>query len=427
MPISSLEITAKKPIPLFLFLLTLSITTLPSIAMGKPKHDLYQLHFAVDLTRTDGYATAQITVSQQTSLLREVRFRAPADLYKKFSGDGAIRREGAIVTWQPPPYGGSIKYVVLIDHQRAEGGFDALLTENWALFRGDDVFPPASISQRPEVRASSEFSARLPDNWSIVTPFTENSDGHLMIDNPERNFARPVGWIIAGRLGVRRDLIAGMDISVAGPLNSGIQRIGMLALLRWTLPLLTAEIESSPPHISIVSAGQPMWRGGLSAPNSLYIHADRPLLSENATSTLLHEMVHVLMPISTTREHDWIDEGIAEYVTLKILHRSGTISTERFNASLTKFAERGKAVDSLLTNHATGAITSRAVTIFHNVDNELQSLTDDQADIFSLIHELMAHHKPIDLTDLRTITTQLTSGQPLTALDDRLIPSSEKP
>jgi hypothetical protein len=427
MPILSLEKTAKKTIPIILYLLTLSITALPSIAMGSPKHDLYQLHFAVDLTRTDGYATAQITVSQQMPLLREVRLRAPADLYANFSGDGAINREGAVVTWQPPPHGGSIKYVVLIDHQRTGGGFDALFTENWALFRGDDVFPPASISQRPGTRASSKFSTRLPENWSIVTPFTEDTDGHLLIDNPERNFARPVGWIIAGRLGVRRDLIAGMDISVAGPLNSGIERIGMLALLRWTLPLLAAEIESLPPHISIVSAGEPMWRGGLSAPNSLYIHADRPLLSENATSTLLHEMIHVLMPIATTGEHDWIDEGIAEYVTLKILYRSGTISAERFTASIRKFADRGQAVDSLLTTRASGAITSRAVTIFHNIDNELQSLTDGHADIFSLIHELMACHEPIDITDLRSITTQLTGGQPLTALQDSHIPGVQNP
>lgn len=235
MPILSLEISVKKTIPLFLFLLTLSVTTFPSIAMDNPKPDIYQLHFAVDLTRTDGYATAQITVSQQASLLREVRLRAPSDLYANFSGDGSIRREGAVVIWQPPPQGGSIQYVVLIDHQRAGGGFDALFTENWVLFRGDDVFPPASIRQLAGVRASSEFTAQLPGNWSMITPFTEDSEGRLLIDNPERNFARPVGWIIAGKLGVRRDLIAGMDISVAGPLNSGIQRIGMLALLRWTL------------------------------------------------------------------------------------------------------------------------------------------------------------------------------------------------
>ena len=416
-----------KIIPLLIFLLVLTTATTPSNATGKPESDQYQLLFAVDLTRTDGFATARISVAQTTNLLREVRFRASAGLYTDFSGDGTIRREGDVIIWNPPSRGGSIEYLVLIDHQRAGGGFDALLTDDWAVFRGDDVFPPAAIRQRSGVRASSEFSARLPDHWSIVTPFAAGEDGQFLIDDPQRNFDRPVGWIIAGRLGVRRDLIAGMEVSVAGPINSGIQRIGMLALLRWTLPLLATEIESLPPYISIVSAGEPMWRGGLSAPNSLYIHADRPLLSENATSSLLHEMVHVLMPIATVDEYDWIDEGIAEYVTLEILRRSGTISVPRFQASITKFADRGQDVDSLLTNRASGAVTARAVAIFHNVDNELQTLTDGRRDIFDLIRQLMKRSSPVTFVDLQVVTTELTGGQPLPALDDRHVPQFNTP
>lgn len=396
--------------------------------MAEADHEQrYQLSFAADLTRTDGYAKARISVKQTTNLLREVRLRAPANLYTEFSGDGSIHRDGMIVTWQPPLQGGAIEYVVLIDHQRTNGGFDALVTEDWAVFRGDDLFPPASITQRTGTRASSEFTTDLPDNWSIVTPFAEHADGRLLIQDPDRNFARPVGWIITGRLGVRRDIVAGMEVSVAGPVGANIQRIGMLALLRWTLPFLATEIESLPPRLSIVSAGEPMWRGGLSASNSLYIHADRPLLSENATSTLLHEMAHVLMPIRTADQHDWIDEGIAEYTTLKILHRSGTISTDRFFASLAKFAQRGQDIDSLSATNASGAITARAVDIFSAVDNELQSRTDGQVDIFDLIRHLMTSSTAVDLTDLRVITAELTDGRPMKALDDRHVPGFSKP
>ena len=44
----------------------------------------------------------------------------------------------------------------------------------------------------------------------------------------------------------------------------------------------------------VVGAADPMWRGGLSASNSLFLHADRPLISENGTSTLVHELTHVI-------------------------------------------------------------------------------------------------------------------------------------
>jgi len=408
------------PTPLLLAILLMATT--PTIASAKVDANHYQLHFEIDLTRTDGFAKARISVAQDTNLLREVRLRSPASRYSDFSADGTMHRDGTVVVWRPPAVGGSIDYVVQINHQRNGRGFDALITDRSAVFRGDNVFPPASITQQTGARASSEFSAQLPKGWSLVTPFAAGEDGQWLLDNPDRNFDRPIGWLIAGKLGVRRDVIADTRVSVAGPIGAGVRRVGMLALLRWTMPLLLSEIESRPPRINIVSAGNPMWRGGLSAPNSLYLHADRPLLSENGTSTLVHEITHLLMPVLTAAEDDWIDEGIAEYVTLEILRRSDTISEKRFRASLAQFRRRGKNVDSLSARHASGAITARAVTIFHSVDSELQSLTDGRIDIFDLIRTLMKHRKPVGLTDLRTETAKLTGGKTLQALDNQQVP-----
>jgi hypothetical protein len=165
-----------------------------------------------------------------------------------------------------------------------------------------------------------------------------------------------------------------------------------------------------------------MWRGGLSAPRSLYIHAERPLLSENGTSSLLHETTHVLMPVPAADQHDWIDEGIAEFASLEILRRSDTISAERFDASISAFARRGQHVDKLTGSHASGAVTARAVTIFHAVDKELRSLTDGRADIFDLVRRLMQSNEAVGLTELRTMAAELTDGKPLTALSDQNLP-----
>lgn len=382
----------------------------------------YHLVFGVDLTGREDTAGASLTIDQPIGLLREVRFRAPANSYREFSGDGRIVRNGDIVSWRPPATGGRIDYRVNISHERSTGRFDALVTQDWALFRGDDVFPPAAIRQRAGATATSRLTARLPDGWSLVTPFVDGPDGEILIDNPARHFDRPVGWLIAGRLGVRRDVIAGIEVSVAAPVGSDIERIGMLALLRWTMPLLTAEIETRPRRISIVSAGEPMWRGGLSGPDSIYIHADRPLISENATSTLLHELAHVLLPIRSDRKHDWIDEGIAEYVTLEILRRSGTISPERFIGSVKKFRRRGEPVRTMASASANGTIRARAVAIFHDVDDELRNRSDGRADIFDLIRLLMKADRPADLALLREQAATLTGGRPLAALDDRRVP-----
>ena len=52
----------------------------------------------------------------------------------------------------------------------------------------------------------------------------------------------------------------------------------------------------------------------MSGPGSLYVHADRPMISENGTSTMLHELVHVAMGVSGSAHDDWLVEGLAEGV-----------------------------------------------------------------------------------------------------------------
>jgi len=369
----------------------------------------YQLLFEVELAAGRSTANAAITLTQPDLLLIELRLNAPPDQFADFSGDGKIQRTGDIVAWQPPRSGGALRYKVTVNHQRNANGFDALVSDDWALFRADDVFPPAHTRRNIGARGTSELILHVPDGWSKVTPFPTGSNDRYVIDNPDRMFDRPVGWIIAGHLGVRRDSVSGIEISVAAPKDAGAQRISMLALLNWTLPYLTRELDDVPNRLSIVSANNPMWRGGLSAPNSIFVHADRPLLSENGTSTLLHETTHMLMGFPTDAQHDWIDEGIAEYITLEILHRSGTISGERFTATLDRFKKRGKKVNNLSAANSHGEITARAVGIFHALDLEIQEITDGDADIFTLVRRLMMEKTPVDLARLRELAIEITT------------------
>jgi len=371
----------------------------------------YQLLFEVELAAGQSIAAASITLTQPESLLLELRFRAPSSQFSKFSGEGDIQRNGDEVAWRPPKSGGQLRYKVTINHERNASGFDALVSDDWALFRADDVFPPAHMRRQVGASGSSEFMLQVPGGWSAVTPFPTGPNGRSVIGNPDRMFDRPVGWIIAGHLGVRRDSISDIKVSVAAPQDAGAERISMLALLRWTLPFLTRELDALPDRLSVVSANNPMWRGGLSAPNSIFVHADRPLLSENGTSTLLHETAHVLMNFSTDTQHDWIDEGIAEYVTLEILRRSGTISRNRFKATIDTFRKRGKNVSSMSASNSQGEITARAVVVFHGLDLEIQKISGGGADIFALVRRLILEKEPVDLQRLRELALEITAAQ----------------
>ena len=109
-----------------------------------------------------------------------------------------------------------------------------------------------------------------------------------------------------------------------------------------------------PPRLLIVSAGDPMWRGGLSGPSSMFLHSDRPLISENRTSTLLHELVHIALGIRGDEESDWIVEGLAELYSLETLRRSGGISEQRYKQALKHLSQWAKRSPTLFGSHSNG-------------------------------------------------------------------------
>ena len=122
------------------------------------------------------------------------------------------------------------------------------------------------------------MSFDLPRGWSVITGYAAE-DGRIEVVKPDRNFDQPSGWIAVGRLGVRRENIANMHVVVAAPIGHGARRMDILALLNWTLPELSRALGALPPRLTIVSAADPMWRGGLS--RSVYaIRARRSATTE---------------------------------------------------------------------------------------------------------------------------------------------------
>jgi hypothetical protein len=382
----------------------------------------YGLAFKLTVEAGQSQARASIAVDQKEPLLLALRFRAPTDRFTDFNGDGTMARDGVFLTWEPPPQGGKISYAVEIDNRRDSGSFDALVATNWAILKGDDVFPAARTRQIAGAVSKTTLHLRLPDHWSAVTPYPGHLRTGYEVVNPNRKFDRPTGWLLLGRLGVRRDVISGVEVAVAAPVGAGVERLGMLALIRWTLPRVLAEMVDRPSQLTLVSAPDPMWRGGLSAGNSLYVHADRPLLSENATSTLVHEMIHLLMPVPAADDHDWIDEGIAEYLCLRVLSDTGTIARERFDAAIADFRKRGRGVASMRSSTAGGVIKARAVAVFHDLDHELQAASHGEADIFTLMRKMMVTAEPLDLERLRTLARTVAGSASLDALSDASVP-----
>jgi hypothetical protein len=357
---------------------------------GWAKRPEFAVDYRVAFNPDEGVAHVVIATSPIDGRLLRLTTRMDPKRYTAMKADGTLERDGQQVLWVPPRKGGTLQYKVRIDHRRRGDGFDARMTGDWALLRGDDLVPPLQsiVTRGADARARLRFA--LPKGWSIETPYSRSNDGKaFVIVDPERRFDRPEGWLLAGRIGVRRERVAGMRVAVAAPRGQGVHRNDLLAFVTALGPQLEKAFGDLPPRLLLVQAGDPMWRGGLSGPRSLYLHADRPLLSGNGTSTPAHELVHVVTRLRGARDDDWIVEGLAEYYAIELPHRAGLLGSSRRKKALAWMRDRGAPVERLHTNRSQDRVTARAVTLFAELDAELRAASDGKRDLDDVVRRLL--------------------------------------
>ena len=350
----------------------------------------FALDYRVALLPASGEAHVVISTRPIDGRLVRVRIPLDRDRYHRVRADGELSRDGDEVTWEVPREGGTLQYRVDIDHERRGDGYDARITDDWALLRGDDLVPPlrATVTKGADARARLRFV--LPKGWSAEVPYGRSNDGKAyVIVDPERRMDRPEGWMVFGKLGVRRDRIAGMRVAVAAPVGQDVHRGDLLAFVTALGPELERAFGELPPRILLVQAGDPMWRGGLSGPRSLYLHQDRPLFSENGTSTPAHELVHVVTRLRGADDDDWIVEGLAEYYAIELPRRAGLLSDSRAEKAFEWMREHGEGVDRLSTNRSREETTARAVTLFAALAAEIDRATDGKRDLDDVVRRLL--------------------------------------
>jgi hypothetical protein len=379
---------------------------------------VYGFDVEVTMEADRDLAEVELRVTQDQVLLKEVRWRpGPA---RAFRGDGDVETLEDAVLWRVPADGGRLRYEVPIRHRRSSKGYDAWIGPRWAIFRGDDLVPSARTLTETGARSRTRLRFALPDDWSSITAYPRTDDDWYRVDRPERRFDRPVGWMAVGRLGVRRATISGVDVAVAGPTGIGLRRMDTLAFLNWNLPAVAAVFEDFPQQLLVLSAGEPMWRGGLSGPASLFLHQDRPLISENGTSTLMHELLHLAQGYRADDDGDWIVEGLAEFYSIEFMRRSGTLPPEQAKRAFERQRDWGDNVESLRTNRSTGAVTARAATLFAELDREVRRATADEASLDNVARGLTAHGGPVDLATLRQVAEQVIGAPSAVLADDRV-------
>jgi hypothetical protein len=380
----------------------------------------YELTWRLSFDAKTKTALGSLTLGPGSEQLHVLDFDFPAGRYSEIKADGDLQRKGERAIWTPPARGGSIHWRVSIDERRANGAYRSYFPGDWALFRGDRVFPSATVRAEKGAESRARLVLDVPKTWHLDTPYLPEPDGSFHVSDPDRGFDRPVGWMLVGDIGTRREIIAGTEVALGAPKDEGMRRMDMLAFLNFTLPPMKDAFGELPPKILIVSAPDPMWRGGLSAPRSLYLHLDRPMVSENATSTLLHELTHVVTRISGEQANDdWLAEGLAEYYAVELLFRSGGMTEARHERTLEWLRNWGKDIKTLRVDRSSGQITARAAMLLFDTDREIQKLSKGHKNLDDVTRQLMRKRKVSTAEFIAS--AEKVAGGPLASLKTPLL------
>jgi len=360
--------------------------------------------------------------------VQKISFKNHPDLHSNIKANGRLEITEQRVTWYPPAGKAWIKLQANLLHQRDDGEYDSYINNEWAIFRGDDLFPPVRVAVRKGEQSEANLHFKLPKKWPYVNTIwlrdkskVEHNSMDFIVDNPDRRFDRPVGWMIVGDIATRRDYFSEQTrFAVSGPQREsfeddgvGFRRMEILTMLHFVWPEFKKVLPEQPANVLVVGTGKPMWRGGLSGPNSLFMHAGRPLVSENGTSTLLHELFHSLTRIRGEKMDDWIAEGLAEYYSIALLYRAGGVTQERRDYTFRSLEKRAKNVKTLRKRNSTGATTAKAVLVLRDLDTEIQSRSKGKYSLDDVVKELVKKGK-VSLNDLQESTEKLLGSASIT-------------
>jgi hypothetical protein len=362
--------------------------------------------------------------------VRRFRLRLDGNRFSDFSGTGRLEEDGDDLVWTPGGPYAHLRYRARLRHRRhTDSGYDSYATDRWVVTRTQDLFPRTRIAVRkdgPRARSRSRVRFRLPPGWKSVAAMEEIGPGEFRPIHRGGLLDRPTGWLALGDLTIVQRTVGETTIEIVKTPGSGMDAEGLADLYTRALPLFPSLIGALPRSLLVVSAPDPMWRGGLSGEHSLYLHGDRPLRTPDHTSPALHELFHVVASFRPAADARWISEGLAEFYSLELQRRLGAVSGDEFRRGLRLFERYGRwHVD--LTAEKSGAVTNNsAPLVMYAIDRSLRRGSDDQRTVDAVVFELSRQAGPVSTAKFLRVVNQV-SGRNFTPFFQRHVYAGEPP
>lgn len=332
-----------------------------------------------------------------------LRFRSERPL--DVQATGTLIKDGEHFLWRPQGPYAQLSYRMATNARRlgSQQRFDSYLAPRWLVSRARHLFPLVRVQYRApydtadglrKLSSRGFLAFQMPRGWKCVAAYPGHGQNSFELRG-SRSFLTPRGWFACGDLYSEAREIGGVRIELAQvETAAGID--DALTFLEATFPLLQRLFGSRTDRILIVRAPDPMWHGGISGENSVFLHAMRPVRDRDKTSPYLHELFHVLQPFKPAADADWFVEGLAEYYSLEIQRRAGLLEEQTFFKALRSFERYGLWNVDLRTQHDNAATNNSAPLILYALDQRIQRLTAGKARLDDVVHRLTEQKGPVD-------------------------------
>lgn len=363
--------------------------------------------------------------------IERIRLRFGPDRFDDFTGSGTIERRRGEILWSPGGPYAELRYMAHVDHRRAAGkGYDSYAGDGWILSRTTGFFPRSSVLFRPEIEAHPESRARLvvrlPPGWDVATVLAPDGPNGFIVETRHQRLDHPRGWLLLGRMHRFDAVIADTPVTIA--LAPGVpKRIDpMVQLLQSALPAMARLFDRTLSRLLLVVGPDPMWRGGLSGEESFYMHGDRPLRSPDRTSPYLHELFHVAAPFRPHPDAHWVTEGLAEYYSIELPRRIGTLPEAGYQRALELFAEHGVWGRDFTQTSAPALRNNSAPLLMYVLDQRIRAATGAQRGLDAVVTDL-AREGGVVSTARFLGTVQRVAGKSFASFFRRHVYRGEQP
>lgn len=374
------------------------------------KSNPLQPRVSVDLRGAD-------EVTAITSMLTENR-------YLRFNGDGQITQIGTDILWKPKGLFSTLNYDVMVPHERRKGVYDSYGKKDWVITRTSDLFPRKRITYGKPAKSYTTVGFELPEGWDVVSAMPKVDETSFRAPLTDASYDWPTGWLIYGKVAMTiikaedaRITLAYPEAFVRASKRSDAERVAKRKkYLDWfnakirqadeiyskVIPLMTKFLPRYAKSFLIIMGKDPMWHGGLSGEDSLYIHRGVPNISKDNTSTLVHEYFHVCAGFTKDpRDAEWIVEGLAEYFSIRLLYEAGILNLEKFREGIDMLASQGSWGANLTRSHKKQVLYKNSPVVFYYFDELIRAETLGKKSLKDVMPLLAGLDKPVSTAIFR--------------------------